>query len=57
MEQSLMPELIHRYAQPTSLDEAPHGTLCKVHHDKEVDVYAQIGKIEVRWYLLGTFSL
>lgn len=56
MEQPLMPETIHRHSAPTSLDEAPYGTLCKVDLGKEIEVYAQVGKNETRWYYLGSFT-
>lgn len=53
--QPLMPELIHRHSAPTSLDEAPYGTLCKVELGKEVEIYVQIGKNETKWYFVGSY--
>lgn len=56
-EHSGMPELIHRHAKPTSLDEAPNGTLCKVINGKDVEVYIQSSKIDTTWHLISAFTL
>jgi len=52
-----MPELIHRYARPTELDEAPHGTLCKVVSGKDVEIYIQSSKIDTAWNLISSFTI
>ena len=57
MSQVNMPEVIHRYATPSKHDEAPIGTLCKVEIGKEVEVYAQVGKLETKWILVGSYNL
>lgn len=48
---------LKRYGPPGSLDEAPHGTICTVDNEADMDVYIQVHKIndQPRWKLMGTY--
>ena len=48
-----------RHSEPSELDMAPYGTVCKVidRHSKFYDIYLQVGynEDEPHWELLGNF--
>lgn len=52
--------VIVRHGIPTSLDQAPYGTVCNVvdHHQDKYDTYLQVGKNEEipEWELLESFN-
>lgn len=52
--------IIERYGNPSLLDQAQYGTICKVssHHRDTYDIYLQVGDDEEdpEWEHLGSFD-
>lgn len=55
-----LPYVIRRYSAPSSLDQAPHKTLCmiKLSRDDAYEIYMQIDPNQEtpRWESLGLFK-
>ncbi len=56
----MVPNIVYRYSEPSKLDTADYGTICKVktNHDDKKDIYVQISKHEEPiWHFIGTYKL
>lgn len=59
MEQSILPPIITRFGEPSKMDIAKHGTICRVSRETEsFDIYLQIShdEYEPRWTYMGSYD-
>jgi hypothetical protein len=50
--------ILERFGEPSKIDSAPYGAICKVQSDHKTSLYMQISKDELdpEWHMVTTLS-